>query len=268
MRWARRPVRPGIDEVDRLVVQHYDPRPVLTIGGIDTCLRGVLEYAPPGVTVAVVGVLEGGAGDGAPGRWQTVRRGGRDVWFLPVARIDTTRPKRYLPHSARFIVGLLRYRTRIPRAASLQAHRVDVGLATRLLFRGPLVYCIHTQERGLLGPTSDSFWRFFGGLHERLDRWMVRRADRVVLFNPAYADKARRWNPRTIAAPTWFDPAVTVPAPDLPPPTIVWVGRLETPKDPELAVRTFATLAHDDPAEPWTLEVLSARARCAPSWRR
>jgi glycosyltransferase involved in cell wall biosynthesis len=198
------------------------------------------------------------ADDGAVGRWQTVRRGDRDVWFLPVARIDTTRPKGYLPFSARLIAGLLRYRARIPRAASVQAHRVDVGLATRLLFRGPLVYCIHTQERGLLGPTSDSFWRLFGDLHERLDRWIVRRAQRVIVFNPAYAEKVRRWNPRTVSAPTWFDPSITVPAPDPAPPALVWVGRLETPKDPELAIRTFAALAESDPDERWTFEVIGS----------
>jgi glycosyltransferase involved in cell wall biosynthesis len=258
MTWPWRRERPGAGKIDRLVVQQYDPRRAVTIGGIDTCLRGVLEYAPPDVTLAVVGVFDMAADDGALGRWQMVRRGDRDVWFLPVARIDTTRPKGYLPFSARLIAGLLRYRARIPRAASVQAHRVDVGLATRLLFRGPLVYCIHTQERGLLGPTSDSFWRLFGDLHERLDRWIVRRAERVIVFNPAYAEKVRRWNPRTVSAPTWFDPSITVPAPDPAPPALVWVGRLEPPKDPELAIRTFAALAESDPDERWTFEVIGS----------
>ena len=258
MTWPWRRERPGAGKIDRLVVQQYDPRRAVTIGGIDTCLRGVLEYAPPDVTLAVVGVFDMAADDGALGRWQMVRRGDRDVWFVPVACIDTTRPKGYLPFSARLIAGLLRYRARIPRAASVQAHRVDVGLATRLLFRGPLVYCIHTQERGLLGPTSDSFWRLFGDLHERLDRWIVRRAERVIVFNPAYAEKVRRWNPRTVSAPTWFDPSITVPAPDPAPPALVWVGRLEPPKDPELAIRTFAALAESDPDERWTFEVIGS----------
>ena len=106
------------------------------------------------------------------------------------------------------------------------------------------MYCIHTQERGLLGPTSDSFWRFTGGLHERLDKMIVQRAARVIVFNPGYAEKVRRWNPRTISAPTWFDPPITRPDPDASNPhAVVWVGRLETPKDPELAIRAFAHLA-------------------------
>jgi glycosyltransferase involved in cell wall biosynthesis len=260
MTWAGRTERierPGAGTVDRLIVQQYDPRRTVTIGGIVTCLRGVLDYAPPGVTLAVVGVDDSDSGDPL-GQWQTIRRGDRDVWFIPVARIDSTRPKGYVPHSARLVAGLLRYRARIPRTASVQAHRVDVGLFARLLFRGPLLYCIHTQERGLLGPTSDSFWRFTGRLHEWLDRAIARRARRVIVFNPAYAEKVRRWNPRTVSAPTWFDPAITTPAPEPSPPAVVWVGRLEVPKDPELAVRTFAALAQAEPDVPWTLELIGA----------
>ncbi|HEX8520487.1 MAG TPA: glycosyltransferase, partial [Pseudonocardia sp.] len=230
----------------------------MTIGGIDTCLRGVLEYAPGEVTLAIIGIDDSGGQHTPLGQWQLVRGGGHDVWFLPVARVDTTRPRGVIPHSARLVAGLLRYRSRIPRARTLQAHRVDTGLATRLLFRGPLVYCIHTQRGGLLGKTSESFWRLFGGLHERLDRAIARRAQRVVVFNPDYAQTVRRWNPNTIAAPTWFDPAITVAAPDPAPPAVIWVGRLEVPKDPELAVRAFAALAASEPDIPWTLEVVGS----------
>jgi glycosyltransferase involved in cell wall biosynthesis len=258
-RRGRRGERPGPGTIDRLVVQQCDPRRTVTIGGIATCLRGVLDYAPPGVTLAVVGVDDSGSADTPLGRWQTLRRGDRDVRFLPVARIDSTAPKGWVPFSVRLVAGLLRYRTRIPRVASVQAHRVDVGLFVRLVFRGPLVYCIHTQRGGLLGPTSDSFWRFTGGLHERLDRAIARRAERVIVFNPAYAEIVRQWNPRTVSAPTWFDPAITTgPASDAASHAVIWVGRLEEPKDPELAVRAFAALAQSEPDAPWTLEVVGS----------
>lgn len=248
---------PGPGEIDRLIVQQHDPARTVTIGGIDTCLRGVLDYAPSSLALGVVGIDTSGVAE--LGRWQTLQRGDRQIRFLPVARIDSTRPKGFVPYSARLIAGLLRYRTRIPRVRSVQAHRVDVGLFTRLLFRGPLYYCIHTQERGLLGPTSDSFWRFTGDLHERLDRGIVGRAVRVIVFNPAYAEKVQRWNPRTVSAPTWFDPAILQVATDAANPyAVIWVGRLEVPKDPELAIRTFAALVRDEPAEPWTLELVGS----------
>jgi len=252
------PEAPKDGEIDRLVVQQFDVARKVTIGGIDTCIRGVLEYAPEGITRGVVGIDESGDPARKLGVWERHRRGDRDVWFMPVARVDTTKPKGPIPHSVRLVLGLLRHRRSIPKVKSVQAHRVDVGLFTRLLFRGPLTYCIHTQERGLLGPTSDSYWRFTGSLHERLDRAIARRADRVLVFNPAYAEKVRGWNARTVSAPTWYDPAITRPTEGTNPHAVVWVGRLETPKDPALAIRAFAHLVQESPDEPWTLEVIGS----------
>jgi glycosyltransferase involved in cell wall biosynthesis len=80
----------------------------------------------------------------------------------------------------------------------------------------------------------------------------------VIVFNPAYAEKVRRWNPRTVSAPTWFDPAITRPSGGSNPHAVVWVGRLETPKDPALAIRAFARLVSAWPDEPWTLEVIGS----------
>jgi glycosyltransferase involved in cell wall biosynthesis len=80
----------------------------------------------------------------------------------------------------------------------------------------------------------------------------------VLVFNPAYAEKVRKWNPQTVSAPTWFDPAITRPAGQTHPHAVIWVGRLETPKDPALAVRAFAHLASEQPDEPWTLEVIGS----------
>jgi glycosyltransferase involved in cell wall biosynthesis len=109
-----------------------------------------------------------------------------------------------------------------------------------------------------MGRTSDSFWRFAGGwLYERIDRLMVRLARRVIVFNPDYAERVRQWNPHSVSAPTWFDPAITVFQPEPPDPyAVLWVGRFEVPKDPQLAVRTFAHLAQAHPDEPWTLRLV------------
>jgi glycosyltransferase involved in cell wall biosynthesis len=246
-------------EVDRLIVQQVDTDPAYSIGGIDTCIRGLLEYSPPGVKLALVGIDYGNPAAGHRlGQWETHQRGDRTVFFLPVARLDPTGPKRGIPHSVRLVAGLLRYRRAIPAPKLVQAHRVDVAMAVRVLFRAPLVYSIHTQEHGLMGRTSDSFWRFAGGwLYERIDRLMVRLARRVIVFNPDYAERVRQWNPHSVSAPTWFDPAITVFQPDPPDPyAVLWVGRFEVPKDPQLAVRTFAHLALAHPDEPWTLRLV------------
>jgi glycosyltransferase involved in cell wall biosynthesis len=251
--------KPGPGQIDRLIIQQYDITRYPTIGGIDTCLRGLLEYAPPGVELAVVGIDEGTWPDRRLGHWETHRRGEHTVRFLPVARIDTGRARR-LPYSVRLVAGVLRHRRAIPRPRIVQAHRLDVALAVRALFRAPLVYCIHTQERGLVGSTSDSFWRFGGGaVYERLDRMMAGLARCVIVFNPDYAERVRGWNRRTVSAPTWFDPATTPFRLDTHDPyAVLWVGRLEVPKDPQLAVRAFAALALAHPDEPWSLQIVGS----------
>jgi glycosyltransferase involved in cell wall biosynthesis len=251
--------KPPPGEVDRLIVQQVDINAGYSIGGIDTCIRGLLEYTPPGVTLALVGIDYGTTTPRHQlGRWEVHQRGDRTVYFLPVARVDPNRPKHGIPHSARLVAGLLRYRSAVPAPKMVQAHRVDVAMAVRLLFRAPLVYSIHTQRRGLIGRTSDSFWRFAGGwLYERLDQLMVRLSRRVIVFNPDYAERIRQWNPRTVSAPTWFDPAINRFQPKPPDPyAVLWVGRLEVPKDPQLAVRAFAHLVQTHPDEPWTLKLV------------
>ena len=68
----------------------------------------------------------------------------------------------------------------------------------------------------------------------------------------------RSWNPRARFSPTWFDPALITDLPDAErdPHSVIWVGRLEVPKDPALAVEAFAALVDADPEEPWRLELL------------
>lgn len=47
---------PRSGEIDRLVVRQSGPGRKVTIGGIDTRLRGVVDCALPGLALAVVGI--------------------------------------------------------------------------------------------------------------------------------------------------------------------------------------------------------------------
>ncbi len=245
--------------VDRLIVHQFDPAQP-SPGGIDTCLRGICRYLPAGLDVAVVGVDTGGGGpDRVLGRWEEYRDGsGRRFWFLPVVRLNPADQARRLPHSLRLMAAFARYRHRLPRADVVQVHRMDSAVALRLLLDRPQAYFIHTQENGLTGKTSDSFWRFAGTIHQRLERSVVRRAETVVVFNEDYADLVQQWNPRAVFSPTWFDPALVTTDSVHDPFRILWVGRLEVPKDPGLAVRAFAELVNIDPHSPWRLDLLGS----------
>lgn len=247
--------------VDRLIVHQFDPaRP--SPGGIDSCLRGMCRYLPDDLDVAVVGVDTGVGRPGRRlGRWERHSLGGgRPFWFLPVVTLDPADQARRVPHSLRLLAGVARHRRRLPAADVVQVHRMDSALALRALLRRPQVYLIHTQENGLTGQTSDSFWRFAGGAHQALERSVVRAARDVVVFNEEYAGVVRRWNPLSRFSPTWYDPALTTAGSGRQRDRhqLLWVGRLEVPKDPGLAVRAFTELVRVDPAPPWRLDLLGS----------
>jgi glycosyltransferase involved in cell wall biosynthesis len=258
--------------VDRLVVHQFDPgRP--SPGGIDSCLRGISRYLPPGIDVAVVGVDTRGNGQphsvagGADragrklGQWeQHSLDGGRRFWFLPVVALDPADQTRRLPHSLRLMAGLLRHLRRLPSADLIQVHRMDSAVALRVILRRkPQVYFIHTQENGLTGDTSDSFWRWAAAAHRLLEQWVVTRAKAVVVFNEAYSHRVKQWNSRAVFSPTWFDPAlIKAESATRDPHKILWVGRFEVPKDPQLAVDAVAHLISHDPSSPWSLDMVGS----------
>jgi glycosyltransferase involved in cell wall biosynthesis len=216
---------------------------------------------PAGVHFAFVGVDAGGAVPGREiGQWEEHEREGVKFWFMPVVRLDPADQHRKIPHSLRLVFGVVRYRRRLPAAKWFQAHRMDTAWSLRRLVGQQAAYFIHTQENGLTGEVSDSFWRLAGTVHKRLERSVVKRARQVVVFNEDYAEIVRQWNPRAQSSTTWFDPDLIVHADEAArdPYQIVWVGRLEVPKDPALAVSTIEALAAMAPEEPWRLDLVGS----------
>ncbi|WP_395705328.1 WecB/TagA/CpsF family glycosyltransferase [Rhodococcus ruber] len=244
--------------IDRLIVHQFDPaRP--SPGGIDTCLRGICKYFPAVQPIAIIGVDTGlGPAERALGVWEKHTFNDRTVWFLPVVRLDPANQKRVVPHSLRLIAGVLRYRRSIPDSRHVQAHRMDTGLSLLALLRKrPLHYFVHTQESGLTGSSSDSVWKYASRIHSALEKVVAERALKVVVFNPQYATTMSRWNENTQFSPTWYDPELVREHADIGDKfRILWVGRVEEPKDPLLAIAAYRRLLALDPANPWTLDVL------------
>lgn len=245
--------------VDRVIVHQFDPaRP--SPGGIDTCIRGILRYSPSDVSIAVVGVDTGSGPAGREiGKWEQHRFGDRTFWFLPAVKLDPANQSRKIPHSIRLVWGFLKNYKSIPNCTNIQCHRMDVAAALKFIKRTDQVYCIHTQENGLVGSTSDSFWRFFGGIHQAIEKFVVSRADKVFVFNEEYSKVVGSWNKATKFLPTWFDPRlVKFRIDQRNDHDVIWVGRLEIPKDPELAIDAFCQLVKISPANDWKLHMLGS----------
>jgi glycosyltransferase involved in cell wall biosynthesis len=232
--------------ISRLIVHQFDPmRP--RAGGIDTCISDLIAYAPAGTTFGVLGVT---STPGLPlGTWHEMTHRNRDVLFMPVARLWQTEHRR-IPHSAMVAAGLVRWRRRLP-LAPVQVHRLDLGAVMHAIGRNPpaLIQFIHNphgRKQGVVGPGSDSFWRFAPWLYHCLEPPTLRRADRVIVFSGVEAQRLRLAGIDATPWQTWYDPATFFPGKATAHPAeavdVAWVGRFERQKDPTLALETLAEL--------------------------
>lgn len=224
----------------RLIVEQFDPeRP--KPGGIDTCIRGLLGFAPDDQELAVVGV--DATGTKKLGQWSEHRFGDRVIRFMPVARLDNADLTRRMPHSVRLALGLRRYRPE-PDAAAVQAHRLNIGYSVLRQFpRARHVQFIHSSGVENLGEGSRSFFKRAVFAYRALERGVIPRMDDVVVFSRSGAERLSALGNQVRFSPTWFDPVSFRPATRrAPQQRILWAARIEPAKDPALALDVLARL--------------------------
>jgi glycosyltransferase involved in cell wall biosynthesis len=228
-----------------LIIEHTDPESLVP-SGIDTIIAGMVQHAPP-LSVGIVGVT--GSHARTLGEWHQIDTGDVTVLFYPVARIDRGVDASSIvriPHSLRFIGGLIRHRRALKTGRSLQAHRAETGAALSVLSRKPLVQFLHNDSAGLLGAHSDSLWRKLPRIYRVLERRALRKSRATVLFNRADFPRVSGLATNAVRSLTWFDPEHFFPESSRLAPgefRIVWAGRLESQKDPLLAVRVSHELS-------------------------
>lgn len=241
----------------RLLFHKFDPLTPAP-GGIDTCIRGIIKYGDHAETLYIVGV-DGRNDPTRPlGEWEAHEMSGRQVMFMPVTRLDPGNQVRRTPHSLQIALGALRYARRFPATQFTQSHRADLGALVKILWPSrDHFYFIHTQESGVLGKDSDSFWKRAAAVHRRMEKHVVKRAAEIRVFNPSYAPLVSRWNRSTRFSPTWWDPEMIVTTQaSRTEGKLLWVGRLEQPKVPSLALHALAALLKRSPEVPWHLRMV------------
>ena len=227
------------------------------IGGIVNFIRGFVRVAPDDFEIDVAGVA---VGDEAPRNdWQPLTLAGRQVRFLPTARMATSRRQGRVPLKARIVSGIVRSRRRIPtkgRVVQLHAPAMDLAFVGR---RAPIIRVVHNAP-GDLATSGASAWSHMGRLVRVVEDYSFRRADSVFFVSrSAYGEYAAdpRFAGHVSFLPNFFDESLFVPLDrserqearrvvaaelDLPhdAPWLLFAGRLDHQKDPSLAIRTLA----------------------------
>lgn len=226
---------------DRLIVHQFDPGRDVP-GGINTCISDIVRYAPDGYSIAIAGVSD--RAEDRLGDWTVRTLQGREIQFMPLAHLAPDRQDRRVPHSVRVAAGLARFRSRMPRVLT-QTHRVDLGAAAQsLLSRRETIQFVHTDTEKALETGTDSLWRLAPRVYGLVEQASMSKARRVIAFSRRDAERLRHAGFPATSMRTWFDPELFYPATTQANGVLrlAWVGRLEPPKAPELAVETLAVL--------------------------
>lgn len=226
----------------RLLIEPFDPR-VPMVGGVDTCIRGLVKFAPDDMSLAIVGLDV--VGDATLGEWMKVELDGRTVMFMPVYRGDNAVIRPRVPHVINLTFGVLKNLRAFRRFDTIQTHRVSLGFVARLfLGRRPHVQFVHNDGADSLSVGTESYFAKAKWAFRLFEALSVKSSREVVVFNREATARLSAHGSNVHFSPTWYDDDRFFPAADDAPvrtrTNFVWLARFEPPKDPLLAVETMA----------------------------
>ena len=251
-----------------LIVHPSDPT-AHKIGGIESFIRGYLTFAPPSLEIRYVGVTTEGM-KRPVGAWSTILVGSRRIKFFPVMEVADLQRRSRVPMALRFTWSLVRHRRSFAMSSAIvQFHRPGPALAF-LLGGSRMIQIIHlTPETEFAASSSESRWRRVPWLFRLLESITLPRMSRIFIVNalalPSYRRRFRRIKERFEHLPNWADGTIFFPNTSearlatrrtlhdefnlpLDAPVVLFVGRLEGIKDPDLMLRTFAEFVAEVPS--------------------
>jgi glycosyltransferase involved in cell wall biosynthesis len=239
-----------------LIVLPADPE-AMSIGGIASFIRGFVKYAPSDFRLRMVGM----SAERQLGAWRLVELEGRQIDFLPIARVPSGSRRAAVPLALRFTAALAARHRRVPTSSSVaQFHRPATALPL-LRHAGPMWRVVHLTRDDLADQASESRWRRLARPLDAVEGMAFRRMNRIYVVNRRATDLYRERFPeaaeRIEFLPNWFDDDVFAPvdagqraglrqnlAAELGLPAGAWIllyaGRLEGQKRPQLLVEAFA----------------------------
>ena len=231
------------------------------IGGIETLIRSMLRHTPADLRMEAAGVTENPA-ERPVRRWQTYRLGEQDVRFYPVFSVRKPNLRTRFPLFLQFPLRLRFTRLNLREAVAVY-HRVEPLAFSTLPARATVLF-IHGHPLEITGPASEVRWRHVPRLYQAVEARAIRRADRIFVISRAGTEWLRERYPekkdRIAFLATWynddvfwlasegererarlafarrfhFDPAGRF---------VLFAGRWEAQKNPNLALEAFARVA-------------------------
>ncbi len=257
-------VKPGVihsngppSVINVILIYPFDPLGS-KIGGVETFIKGFVKHAPADFDLEFVG-LTSNRQSRPKLHAMDIRLDGRRVRFLPLITMRDENRRSRFPVSLRFTLALTIHRVRRP-GAILLFNRIEPLLA----FRNdpcPKIGFVHNDiPRQCAGEGGEVLWSRFPRMYRRIERRTFKSLDAVFTSSRStldlFRDRYRGTNSMITFLPAWIDPdvfgpsaggrrrdrealAATFPALPVQEPWILFAGRLQTVKDPLLALAGF-----------------------------
>lgn len=233
----------------------YNP----TIGGVQTCIKYVIKYAPQAFDLRLVGITSDPSM--AIGKWHEAHLHGRDFQFMPLLFIEDDNIRHLVPTTLRYALALSKHTIS---SDFLQFHRMEPTFLVKGWSGRKILYNHNDIEKQVRQKGKGGIlWRRFPWAYFALEKTVIHQFDRILACNSSALSLYKRRYPELADRVSYlrntFDGALFYPlAADekeqarlslaqrlsLPSDTrfILFVGRLHPQKDPVLLIRSIAQL--------------------------
>ena len=176
------PVQPSSESTPVLTIffqlDPFNP----TIGGIQTCIKYVLKYAPRCFNIQLVGITHDEA---TVGKWQRSHLHGRAFKFLPLLKVADDNVRQIVPTTVRYALALKKYlKHQTIDSDFYQFHRIEPTIFTGKLQGTKLLYIhndIHQEVKGR--QKGGILWKRFPWAYFAMERRLVSQFDRILSCN-------------------------------------------------------------------------------------
>ncbi len=233
-----------------IILYPTDPR-VNKLGGIETAIGSLLSKKSSFASVRFVGV--DALGDLQTGRWNEIPYDRKKLNFFPLFKVGDLNRRTLPPLNLRFTYSLWKNKSKIlTHPAALDLHRVDHLLPFWNDFRFPVILTIHGSSKNIHLP-NESWVAKIRPLFLLLERFSLLRADKIFCVSEEGVAYYRRLLGSAAAKVSLMENGVDFDlfAPQNPlrcrqlfnlpldKKVLLFVGRLEKVKDPDLLLETF-----------------------------
>ncbi|MEW6234827.1 MAG: glycosyltransferase family 4 protein [Candidatus Omnitrophota bacterium] len=248
----------------RLVTIHpFDPWGS-KIGGIESAIRTMFQYAPADWPTALIGATENP--DQRPlGAWRELDFHEKKLAFYPILKDLQPNQRRRIPLFLRFPLRLRREKFDLDNDVLIY-HRIE-PLAFASIPSSKKALIFHGDPDEITGPQSEVRWRHVPWLYRKMESLAVGRADKIFAVSRRGVETLQKRYPKRrediIFQPVWLSGESFHPAEDkdkvltqvaerygLPPNKrfVLFAGRWEKQKHPLLALEAFSQLAETERA--------------------